>query len=114
MIKKRIKKINELIFLITVRQVWKLLCNLYNIIEQPFLALKTLIIKDRDKSQMFLVGIIMIMPAIFYVTARIFWDHYKYGFVLNSVGKVFLIISIIEIVIFGYFGFWVWKIFKKR
>jgi hypothetical protein len=114
MIKKRIKKIKELMFLIIVRQIWKLLCNLYNIIEQPFLALKKLIIKDRDKSQMFLVAVIMIMPAIFYISARVFWDNYKYGFVLNSVGRVFLIISIIEMVIFGYLGFWIWKIFKNK
>jgi hypothetical protein len=90
------------------------LCNLYHILEQPFLALKTLIIKDRDKSQMFLVGVMAIMPAIFYVSARMFWDNYKYGFVLNSVGRVFLIISIIEVLIFGYLGFWIWKIFRKR
>ena len=114
MIKKRIKKISELIFLIIVRQVWKLLCNLYNITEQPFLALKKLIIKDRDKSQMFLLAILTIMPAIFYVSARFFWDNYKYGFVLNSVGRVFLLVSTIEIIIFGYLGFWIWKIFKKR
>lgn len=114
MIKKRIKKIGELFFLITVRQVWKLLCNLYNIIQQPFLALKTIIIKDQDKSQIFLVGMIMVMPILFYVTARVVWDRYRYGFVLNSVGGVFLIISIIELIIFGYFGFWVWKIFRKK
>jgi len=113
MIKKRIKKIRELVFLIVVRQIWKLMCNLYNIIEQPFLALKTLIIKDKDKSQIFLVTIMAILPAIFYISARIFWDNYKYGFVLNSVGKIFLIISIIEVTVFGYLGFWLWKIFKK-
>jgi len=78
------------------------------------LALKKLMIKDRDKSQMFLVTIIAIMPAIFYVTARIFWDNYKYGHVLNSVGRVFLIISIIEFVVFGYLGFWIWKIYRKK
>ncbi|HPT66044.1 MAG TPA: hypothetical protein PK257_01895 [Candidatus Woesebacteria bacterium] len=114
MIKKRIKKIGELIFLITVRQVWKLLCNLYNIIEQPFLTLKKLIIKDKDKSQIFLVGLMVIMPALLYMSARIVWDNYNYGFVLNSVGRVFLIILIIETIILGYLGFWIWKIFRKR
>lgn len=114
MIKKRIKKIGDLIFLIIVRQVWKLLCNLYNIIEQPFLTLKKMIIKDKDKSQIFLVALMVIMPAIFYISARIVWDNYNYGFVLNSVGRVFLIISIIEIIMFGYLGFWIWKIFKKK
>ncbi len=114
MIKKRIKKIGKLVFLITVRQLWKLLCNLYHIIEQPFLALKTLIVKDKDKSQMFLLAVMAVMPAAFYVTARFFWDNYKYGFVSNSVGRVFLIVSILEIIIFGYLGFWIWKIFRKK
>jgi len=54
------------------------------------------------------------MPAAFYVTARFFWDNYKYGFVSNSVGRVFLIVSILEIIIFGYLGFWIWKIFRKK
>jgi hypothetical protein len=114
MIKKRIKKMGKLVFLITVRQLWKLLCNLYHIIKQPFLALNTLIIKDKDKSQMFLLATLAIMPAIFYVSARFFWDNYKYGFVLNSVGRIFLIVSILEIIIFGYLGFWIWKIFRKK
>jgi hypothetical protein len=114
MIKKRIKKIGDLIFLISVRQIWKLLCNIYNIIEQPFLALKKLIIRDKDKSQIFLVGLMAIMPAIFYISARIVWDNYKYGFIPASVGRVFLVISIVEIIVFGYLGFWIWKIFKKK
>ena len=114
MIKKRIKKIGKLVLLIIIRQIWKLLCNLYKIIEQPFLTLKTLIIKDRDKSQIFLLGLITITPAIFYISARFIWDNYKYGFVLNSVGIVFLIISIIEIIILGYLGFWIWKVLKEK
>lgn len=114
MTKKRIKKILRLFELITVRQLWKLVENLYKIITQPFLALKTLIIKDRDKSQIFLVGIIAAMPVIAYVMARIFWDKYKYGMVLAGVGKIFLIVFIIETIVFGYLGFWIWKIFRKK
>jgi hypothetical protein len=113
MIKKRVKKIGELMFLITIRQSWKLICNLYYIIREPFLALKKLIIKDKDKSQIFLVGLMAIMPAIFYISARIVWDNYNYGYIPASVGKIFLIIFIIEIIILGYLGFWIWKIFRK-
>lgn len=113
MIKKRVKKIGELMFLISVRQSWKLICNLYNIVREPFFSLKKLIIKDKDKSQMFLVGLMAIMPAIFYVSARVVWDYYRYGYIPTSVGKIFLIISVIEIFIFGYLGFWIWKIFRK-
>ncbi|MDD4785257.1 MAG: hypothetical protein PHH12_02270 [Candidatus Shapirobacteria bacterium] len=113
MIKKRVKKIGELMFLITIRQSWKLICNLYNIIREPFLALKKLIIKDKDKSQIFLVGLMAIMPAIFYISARIVWDNYNYGYIPASVGKIFLIIFVIEIMILGYLGFWIWKIFRK-
>ena len=51
MIKKRIKKIGKLMELIMVRQLWKLADNLYKIVTQPFLALKTLVIKEKDKSQ---------------------------------------------------------------
>lgn len=114
MIKKRIKKIGKLFFLITVRQVWKLLCNLYHIIEQPFLALKTLIIKDRDKSQMFLVGIFFLMPILTYVMARIVWDYYRYGLIISGVGMVFLIVIGIQLVLLLYLGYWVLKVIKSK
>jgi hypothetical protein len=114
MIVKRIKKINKLVFLIAVRQIWKLLCNLYNIIEQPFLALKTLIVKDKDKSQMFLVGIFFLMPILTYLAARIVWDYHRYGLVLNGVGMVFLMAIIIQILFLLYLGYWVWRVIRKK
>ena len=40
MIKKRVKKIFELTVLISVRQIWGLLCNLYLLSYQPYLTLK--------------------------------------------------------------------------
>lgn len=114
MIKKRIKKIIKLVFLISVRQIWKLLCNLYNIVEQPFLTLKKLIIKDRDKSQMFLVGIIFLMPMFAYGIARVVWDYYRYGLILNGVGMVFLTAISIQIILLSYLGYWLWKIIKSK
>ncbi len=113
MIKSRIKKIFKLIELIIARQLWKLSSNLYHIITQPFLTLKTLIIKDKDKSQIFLIMVVTIMPIIAYVGARVVWDNYKYGLISKSVGNIFLIVLIIEAIIWSYLGFWLWKIFKK-
>lgn len=113
MIEKRFKNIFKLIILISARQVWKLLCNLYHLINEPFLTLK-LLLKEKDKSQIFLLILTAISPFIIYGTARFFWDHYKYGFVLNSVGRIFLIMTIIEIAIFSYLGFWLYKVFRRR
>jgi len=114
MIKKRIKKIIKLSFLIAVRQIWKLLCNLYNIIEQPFLTLKKLILKDKDKSQMFLVGIFFLMPILTYSVARIVWDYYRFGLIINGLGIFFLIVSGIELLVLGYLGYWIMKVIKNK
>lgn len=114
MIKKRIKKIIKLSFLIAVRQIWKLLCNLYNIIEQPFLTLKTLIIKDKDKSQIFLVAIVILSPLLAYSMARVVWDYYRFGLIVNGVGIFFLIASGIEFLVLGYLGYWIIKVMKNK
>lgn len=114
MIKNRIKKIFKLIELIIARQLWKLSSNLYHLITQPFLTLKNLVIKDKDKSQIFLIIVVTIMPIASYIGARIIWDNYKYGAISKSVGNIFLIVLIIEAVIWFYLGFWLWKIFIKR
>jgi len=112
MIKKRIKKIFKLTVLIAARQIWKLLCNLYHLMNEPFLTLK-LLIKDRDKSQMFLIILIFLMPIIAYFLARIGWDYYRYGLIVNGVGMFFLISVIIEIILLMYLGFWVLRVIKK-
>jgi len=114
MIKKRIKKIIKLTCLIAVRQIWKLLCNLYHIAEQPFLALKTLIIKDRDKSQMFLVTIAVLSPILAYSSARVVWDYYRFGMIVNEVGMLFLIASGIEFFLLTYFGYWIIKVMRSK
>jgi len=114
MMKKRIKKILNLIQLIAVRQLWKLTSNLYHLVTQPFLTLKNLVVKDKDKSQIFLITVMAVMPIISYIGARIIWDKYKYGMVSRSVGDIFLIVLIIEALIWSYLGFWLWKIFKKN
>ncbi|MFA6463052.1 MAG: hypothetical protein WCT51_03305 [Candidatus Shapirobacteria bacterium] len=114
MIKKRIKKITELIFLIIVRQIWKLLCNLYHMIEEPFLTFKKLIVKDRDKSQMFLVGIVFLMPFLVYYMARVVWDYYRFGLIINGVGIFFLIVSGIEFFLLAYLGYWIIRVMRSK
>ena len=114
MIKKRIKKISELVFLITIRQIWKLLCNFYHMIEQPFLTFKKLIVKDKDKSQMFLVGIVFLMPILAYYVARVVWDYYRFGLIINGVGMFFLIVSGIELFLLAYLGYWVIKVMRSK
>ena len=111
--KKRIKKISRLIMLISVRQVWGLLCNLYLLTYQPFLTLKT-IRNKRDKSQFLLVSAMSVLPAILYIVARIGWDCYKYDRVLASVGGVFLVTVLIEGVIFSYLLYWTGRVIFKN
>lgn len=113
MIEKRVKNIFKLTVLILARQIWKLICNLYHLINEPFLTLR-LLKKERDKSQIFLLVLTAISPFAIYATARFFWDHYQYGFILNSVGIIFLTVSILEIVIFSYLGFWICRVFRKK
>jgi energy-converting hydrogenase Eha subunit A len=113
MIKKRIKKIVKLTILIAVRQIWKLLCNLYHLVTEPFLTLKILI-KDRDKSQIFLISLIFLMPIIAYFLARIVWDYYRYGLIINNTGVLFIVAIIIQIILLLYLGYWVLKIIRKQ
>ena len=113
MIKKRIKKISKLLILISIRQVWKLLANIYHLVTQPFVTIK-LLIKERDKSQIFLLSLFAISPIIIYATARIIWDNLKYGYILNSVGGVFAVVLLVEIFVFAYLCYWLYLIFRRK
>lgn len=112
MIKKRVKKIAKLSILVGARQTWNLLCNLYLLSYQPFLTLRT-VIESRDRIQQAALFFTAISPAIIYVTARVIWDNYKYGRILNSVGQVFLTVFIIEILIFSYLLYWLIKVVRS-
>lgn len=112
MIKKRIKNIIWLTILIAARQIWKLMCNLYHLITEPFVTLK-LLIKDRDKSQIFLIGMIFLLPIIAYLLARIGWDYYRYGFIIEDFGLFFVIAIAIQAGLFLYLGYWVLKVIKN-
>lgn len=113
MMKKRVKKIFRLVVLISARQMWKLLCNLYHLLTQPFLTLKMLV-GERDKSQIFLVGLVVLMPITAYFTARIVWDYYRYGLIINDVGMFFVMAMIVQIILLLYLGYWVLKVISKR
>jgi len=113
MIKKRAKKISQLAVLIGIRQIWGLLCNLYLLVYQPFLTLRTLK-KKKDKSQFVLVSGAAITPMIIYVVARICWDYFKYGRVLTSVGMVFAVTVLIEGLIFSYLLYWTGRVIWKN
>ncbi len=113
MIKKRIKNIFKLTVLIAARQIWKLLCNLYHLITEPILTIKTLI-KERDKSQIFLIIMVILAPIIAYFLARIIWDYYRYGLIVRDVGMFFGMSMSLEIILLSYMGFWLFKAFKKN
>ena len=113
MIKKRIKNIFKLTVLIAARQIWKLLCNLYHLITEPILTIKTLI-KERDKSQIFLIIMVVVAPITAYFLARIIWDHYRYGLVVRDVGMFFGMSVTLEIILLAYMGFWLIKSIKRR
>jgi len=112
MIIKRIKNIFKLTILITARQIWKLLCNLYHLITEPFITLK-LLIRERDKSQIFLISLIFLMPIIAYFIARIGWDYYRYGLIIDGVGLFSTMAAILQASLLLYLGFWVLKVIKK-
>jgi len=113
MIKKRVKKISRLAVLIGIRQIWGLLCNLYLLIYQPFLTLRTIKGK-RDKSQFVLVSGAAIMPVVIYVIARMCWDYFRYGRILEGVGIVFAMTVLTEGLIFSYLLYWTGRVIWKN
>ena len=113
MMRKRIKNIFKLTVLIAARQIWKLLCNLYHLITEPVLTIKTLI-KERDKSQIFLITIVIISPIAAYFLARIIWDYYRYGVIIRNVGLLFGLSATMEIILLIYMGFWLIRATKRR
>ena len=93
--------------------MWGLACNLYLLSYQPFLTLRTIRGK-KDKSQFLLVLGTAIVPAIIYVIARMSWDYFRYGRVLDGVGKVFAVTMLIEGLIFSYLLYWTARVIYKN
>jgi len=113
MIIERIKNIGKLISLVFVRQMVFLGKNLYHLKDSPFLTLKRLW-KEKDKSQIFLLTMVVFSPAIIYTTVRVVWDRYKYGGLLTSVGMVFTVFFWIEIILLSFISFWVIKVWRSK
>jgi hypothetical protein len=113
MIEKRLKKLWKLTVLIGVRQLYFLGRNWYLLWSSPYLTVKE--IKDkRDKSQIFLVGLSALSPAIFYVLLRIIWDLVFYQRLLFMTGRVFLVAAMIQIAVLAYLGYWIFMVYKKE
>ena len=80
---------------------------------QPYLTLKD-IYKKRDKSQIFLVALTAISPAVIYVAARIIWDLAKYHRLLLVTGKVFIAAAVIQAAVLIYLGYWTWQVLRRE
>ena len=80
---------------------------------QPYLTIKE-IWEKRDKSQMFLMGISALSPAIVYVIGRIIWDLGKYHRLLLITGRVFVAAVIIQIIVLSYLGYWIIEVLREE
>lgn len=113
MIKKRLKKLSKLGILIGARQSYFLGRNWYLMVYQPYLTIKE-VWEKRDKSQMFLMAISALTPAIVYIIARIIWDLFKFHRLLLVTGRVFAVVVIIQAMVLAYLGYWVIQVLKKE
>jgi len=112
MIKKRLKKLSKLGILIGTRQFYFLGRNWYLLSYQPYLTLKD-IYEKRDKSQMVLMAITALTPAIVYILARIIWDLVKYQRLLLVTGRVFVAAGVIQTIVLLYLGYWILMVIKN-
>ena len=109
---KRSKKIASLSFLILVRQIWGLLCNLYLLTYQPYLTLRNIRVRH-DKSQILLLLLVAFSPFFSYILARLILDIRWYGEWRLSVGAIFEVTILIELVVLGYLGYWTGQVYKR-
>ncbi len=73
-----------------------------------------MLIKERDKSQIFLIIMVVLAPITAYFLARIVWDYYRYGLVVRDVGMFFGMSVSFEILVFSYLGFWIIRTVKRK
>ena len=110
---KRSKKIAKISVLIGIRQIWGLLCNLYLLTYQPFLTLRTIRARH-DKSQFLMIGMTALSPFLAYLMARLILDIHWYGEWRLSVGAIFEVTILVEILLLGYLGYWTGQVLKKN
>jgi hypothetical protein len=80
---------------------------------EPILTIKTLV-KQRDKSQIFLIFLVFLIPVISYFLARIIWDYYLYGTIIMGVGVFFIAAITVQIILLWYLGYWVLKVLSGK
>ena len=110
---KRLKNLLRLSGLIATRQLYFLGRNLYLLTYQPYLTLKN-IYETRDKSQLVLLGITALTPAIIYCLARVVWDLIKYQRLLMATGRVFLVAGVIQVLVLAYLGYWTMQVLRRE
>ncbi|MCX6726777.1 MAG: hypothetical protein NTY75_03080 [Candidatus Shapirobacteria bacterium] len=113
MIKKRLINIAKISGLIGIRQTYFLGRNWYLLITNPYLTIKS-IAESKDKSQIFLISLTALAPAIVYVLARIVTDLIIYGRILWMTGNVFLIAGGIQALVLAYLGYWALQVRLKK
>ena len=114
MIQKRISNLFKLSILIGVRQIWGLLCTLYLLTYQPYLTLKDLLVENKDKSQISLLVLTALLPAIVYGILRFIYDMWKWGRIIPALGDVFAGMAVIEVGIWMYLGYWILKVYRSQ
>lgn len=110
---KRTKKVAKISILIGIREGWKLLCNLYLLTYQPFLTIRTIRAK-KDRPQFLLLAMVAVSPFVSYGMARAVLDLMMYGQWRKSVGAVFEMTLLIELLILGYLGYWTGVVIRKN
>ena len=111
--KEKIVKVGKLSILLFIRQMWATICNLYLLIHEPFLTVRKIKIR-RDKSQALILGLIFVSPALVYIVARITTDLWWYRRLLLSVGPVFEMTTLVEMLILGYLFYWIYQVISKN
>jgi hypothetical protein len=98
--------------LIGIRQIYFLGRNWYLLVTQPYLTIKA--IKDsQDKSQIFLIGLTALAPALVYILVRVATDLIFYGRVLWMTGNVFLVAGGIQSIVLVYLSYWILQVLRK-
>ena len=91
-----------------VRQTIFLGKNLYHLVLEPEVALKSLIIK-KDKSEIFLLTLVLSLPSWGYMASRIVWDKWQYGLMMPRTGVVFQICATLQALVVIFVGWGLWR-----
>jgi len=87
--------------------------NWYLLIRDPYLTVKG-IVEKRDKSQILLIGMTAMAPAVLYLIARVITDLIFYRQILWMTGRVFLVAGLIQMTVLVYLGYWTIQVIRKN